>query len=114
MERSPLSASAELRRTDLTGMVWFGAATIASAVVAAGALAEHWNPGHLQGLLAVLWWIVAGLVVLSLGALAWSGCPIFGDSVERADRDKSITIRVGVVLYLIAGSTATAIVLVTS
>ena len=114
MPETTLSKSAELRRIDLTGVLWFATAVLTTALTTAGALAEKWNPDRLEGALAVVWWISAGLVVLALGALAWSGCPVFGDSVERADRDKSVTIRVGVVLFILAGSMATAILLLTS
>lgn len=98
------SLAAELNRIDFTGTIWFGATAIASTVPLAILLASGWRPGDLLPILAALWWLGAVAAASGVAALAWAGCPVLGFSMAEADRQKSLCIRLGVLLY-IAGTT---------
>jgi hypothetical protein len=95
-----------VRRIMVTGTVWFAFALLAVAIVAGPLLASGWRPALLSGGIAVLWWIGAVVVALSLGLIGWSGCPILEVDVPTADRNKTRTMQVGT-LCLILGGTAT-------
>jgi hypothetical protein len=95
-----------VRRIMVTGTVWFASALLAVAVVAGPLLASGWRPALLTGWIAVLWWLGAVVVALSLGLIGWSGCPILEVDVPTADRNKTRTMQLGT-LCLIVGGTAT-------
>lgn len=94
------STVAELRRIDFTGTLWFGAAIIAVGVPLAGLLSQGWRPADLPGAAEIAWWVGAALTVIGIAGFAWSGCPVLAWPVPIAERQKSITIRGGVALYL--------------
>jgi hypothetical protein len=95
-----------VRRIMVTGTVWFAFALLAVAIVGGPLLASGWRPALLSGGIAVLWWVGAVVVALSLGLIGWSGCPILEVDVPTADRNKTRTMQVGT-LCLILGGTAT-------
>ncbi|CAN5304709.1 hypothetical protein BH09ACT5_BH09ACT5_11470 [soil metagenome] len=95
------STVAELRRIDFTGTIWFGAAIIAVAIPLTGLLAQGWRPYDLPVAGEVAWWVGAALTLLGVAGFAWSGCPVLAWPVRVAERQKSITIRGGVALYLV-------------
>ena len=39
----------------------------------------------------------------ALGCLAWAGCPVLGKDLGQANRNKALTVRVGVVGCLLGG-----------
>ena len=94
------SLSAERRRIDFTGTIWFGTAAIASSIGLGLLLASGWRPGTLPAIADVVWWVGAAISVGAMVLLAWAGCPVFSFTPERVDRQKSLSIRVGVTLYL--------------
>jgi len=95
-----------VQRIMWTGTVWFAAA-IGSVAVALGLLlASGWRPSVLVGGEAVLWWIAFSVVVLSLGLIGWSGCPILEVSVRIADRNKTRTMQLGTLLFIVGSSAA--------
>lgn len=103
---------AELRRIDYTGVVWFAATAIATAILAGALLIRGWAPSQLPVGAAIVWWAGTGVTVLGLASLAWAGCPILGPDLERADRQKSVCIRVGVVSFLLGAVAAALVVIV--
>ena len=95
-----------VQRSRWTGTGWFAAA-IGSVAVALGLLlASGWRPSVLVGGEAVLWWIAFSVVVLSLGLIGWSGCPILEVSVRIADRNKTRTMQLGTLLFIVGSSAA--------
>jgi len=94
-----------VQRIMWTGTVWFAAAVGSVAVALGLLLASGWRPSVLVGGEAVLWWIAFSVVVLSLGLIGWSGCPILEVSVRIADRNKTRTMQLGTLLF-IGGSSA--------
>jgi hypothetical protein len=99
-QADPRSDSAELRRIDFTGTIWFAAAAIASALALAGLLDSGWRPQDMPPVAAIAWWTGSGCVVLGIAAFAWAGCPVLNSDVSTADRIKSLCIRWGVVLFM--------------
>lgn len=94
------STVAELRRIDFTGTIWFGAAIIAVGIPLAGLLGQGWRPADLSMPAEVAWWIGAAFTLIGIAGFGWSGCPVLAWPVRVAERQKSITIRGGVALYL--------------
>ena len=95
------STVAELRRINFTGTVWFGAAAIAVGIPLAGLLGQGWRPYDLPIPAEIAWWVGAAFALLGIAGFAWSGCPVLAWPVRVAERQKSITIRGGVALYLL-------------
>lgn len=95
-----------VQRIMWTGTVWFAAAVGTVAIVLGLLLASGWRPAILSTGLAVLWWIGCGLVALSVGLIGWSGCPVLEVSVPVADRNKTRTMQVGTLLYIVGGIVA--------
>jgi formate hydrogenlyase subunit 3/multisubunit Na+/H+ antiporter MnhD subunit len=97
------SLSAELRRMDFSGGLWFAASIIAAGIPLAGLLASGWRPTDLASPEAGIWWFGSVLTVLSLAAFGWGGCPSYAFTPDVALRQKTYCMRAGVVLF-IAGS----------
>jgi hypothetical protein len=107
------STSAELRRIDFTGTMWFGAALIGTSIPLAGLLSSGWRPSDLpDGPATVLWWLGAALSVLGMAGLAWAGCPVFAFPLDQTDRQKAFTIRAGLGAYAVGAALSTIVVLV--
>jgi hypothetical protein len=94
------SLSAELKRIDFTGTIWFAAAVVTTGIQAAGALAGGWRPDSLPMPAAVLWWTGSALALLGTVGFAWAGCPVLGMTMEEADWQKSKCIRWGTLFYI--------------
>jgi len=95
-----------VQRIMWTGTAWFGVATGTVAVVLGLLLASGWRPAVLSSGLAVLWWIGSGLVAVSIGLIGWSGCPVLEVDVPTADRNKTRTMQLGTLLYIVGGAAA--------
>jgi hypothetical protein len=95
-----------VQRIMSTGTVWFGVAVGSVAVVAGLLLASGWRPSELSNGQQTLWWVASGIVVFSIGLIGWSGCPILEVSVLVADRNKTRTMQLGVMLFIIGGAAA--------
>ena len=108
------SLAAELNRIDFTGTIWFGATAIASTVPLAILLASGWRPGDLSPILAAVWWLGAVATASGIAALAWAGCPVLGFSMTEADRQKSLCIRLGTLLYIAGTIVAGAAILLSA
>ena len=93
-----------VRRIMVTGTVWFAAALLAIGLVAGPLLASGWRPALLTGGVEVLFWIGVTVVALSLGLIGWSGCPILEVDVATADRNKTRTMQLGVLLFILGGT----------
>lgn len=106
MTNDLMAPEQNVQRIMWTGTVWF-AASVGSVAVALGLLlSSGWRPAILSTGLAVLWWIGSGLVALSIGLIGWSGCPILEVSVPTADRNKTRTMQLGTLLFIVGGLAA--------
>lgn len=94
------STVAELRRIDFTGTIWFAASIIAVGIPLAGLLSQGWRPADLPMPAEIAWWVGSALTLLGIAGFGWSGCPVLAWPVPVAERQKSITIRGGVALYV--------------
>jgi hypothetical protein len=107
-----MTPESNVQRIMWTGTIWFAAA-IGSISIALGLLlASGWRPSILSGGDAVLWWIAFGVVVLSIGLIGWSGCPILEVSVKTADRNKTRTMQLGTLLFILGTAAAMLAVLI--
>jgi hypothetical protein len=95
-----------VQRIMWTGTAWFAVAVGAPAITLGLLLSSGWRPAILSTGLAVLWWIGAGLVGLSIGLIGWSGCPILEVDVPTADRNKTRTMQLGTLLFIVGGAAA--------
>lgn len=101
-----------LERIMWTGTLWFGFC-IGSVTLGLGLLlASGWRPALLHGFLAVVWWVGSAFLALSIGLLGWSGCPVLEVSVPIADRNKTRTMQLGTLLFIVGGVLALFAVLV--
>jgi len=100
MTESFTSTTAELKRIDYTGTIWFGAAIIATGIPLSGLLSSGWRPGDLPVFAEAVWGVGALIALVGTALLAWAGCPVLAFTPERADRQKAFSIRAGVMFYL--------------
>ncbi|QJU55775.1 hypothetical protein SCB71_01720 [Herbiconiux sp. KACC 21604] len=101
-----MTPETNVKRIMHTGTVWFGVAVGSTAVTLGLLLSSGWRPADLPGGLETLWWIASTVVVLSIGLIGWSGCPILEVDVPTADRNKSRTMQLGTMLFIIGGAAA--------
>ena len=101
-----MSPEKNVQRIMWTGTIWFVAAVGASAISLGLLLSSGWRPALLVKGLALLWWIGAGLVAVSIGLIGWSGCPILEVDVPTADRNKTRTMQLGTMLFIVGGTAA--------
>ena len=91
----------ELRRINFTGTVWFAASIIAVCIPLAGLLGQGWRPTDLPLTAETAWWVGAAFTLIGIAGFGWSGCPVLAWTVPVAERQKSITIRGGIAVYLL-------------
>jgi len=96
--------SDEIRRIDFSGTAWLASVLITNAIFIAALILRHWTVSALSASGIIPWWIGAGLVIVASAGFAWAGCPVLRQDVEHADRSKAITIRIGVVAYLVGAA----------
>jgi len=95
-----------VQRIMWTGTVWFGVAVGSVGIVLGLLLSSGWRPAVLPVGLSVLWWIGAGLVTVSIGLIGWSGCPVLEVDVPTANRNKTRTMQLGTLVYIVGGAAA--------
>jgi hypothetical protein len=95
-----------VKRIMRTGTIWFAAAFGAVALFLGPLLASGWRPAQLGGFDQFLWWVGSFVVVLSIGLIGWSGCPILEVDVPTADRNKTRTMQFGTALFIIGSAIA--------
>lgn len=101
-----MSPEENVQRIMWTGTAWFAVAAGSVAVTTGFLLGSGWRPAILSVGLEVVWWIGAALVFLSVGLIGWSGCPILEVSVRVADRNKTRTMQLGTLLFILGGAAA--------
>jgi len=101
-----MSPEQNVQRIMWTGTIWFAAAVGAVAVVLGLLLSSGWRPALLTGGVRVLFWAASAVVTLSIGLIGWSGCPILEVDVPTADRNKSHTMQLGTMLFIIGSAFA--------
>ena len=99
-----MSPESNVQRIMWTGTVWFGVVVASTAVVMGLLLSSGWRPSVLPATLAVVWWTGAVLVAVSVGLIGWSGCPILEVSVPVADHNKTRTMQLGTLLFIVGGA----------
>jgi hypothetical protein len=106
-----MSPEKNVQRIMSTGTVWFAVAVGSTAVVLGLLLSSGWRPAMLSMGMRVLWWLGSAFVALSIGLIGWSGCPILEVDVPTADRNKTRTMQLGVLLFIVGGTAALVAVL---
>jgi hypothetical protein len=101
-----MSPEVNVQRIMSTGTVWFAAAVGTVGVFLGLVLASGWRPTRLAEPDQILWWVGALVVVLSIGLLGWSGCPILEVDVPTADRNKTRTMQWGTAMFIVGGALA--------
>jgi len=101
-----MSPEQNVQRIMWTGTIWFAAAVGAVAVVLGLLLSSGWRPALLTGGVRVLFWAASAVVTLSIGLIGWSGCPILEVDVPTADRNKSHTMQLGTMLFIVGSAFA--------
>jgi hypothetical protein len=99
-----MSPEKNVQRIMWTGTIWFVAAVLSVAVSVGLLLSSGWRPAVLPEGLDIMWWISFVVVGLSIGLIGWSGCPILEVSVPRADHNKTRTMQLGTMLFIIGGA----------
>ncbi len=100
-----------VQRIMWTGTAWFAVAVGAVAIALGMLLSSGWRPAALPGDLQMVWWAGAVLTTLSVGLIGWSGCPILEVDVPTADRNKTRTMQLGTLLFIVGGALAMGAVL---
>lgn len=106
MTHDLMTPEQNLQRIMWTGTIWFIGAAGSVALALGLLLASGWRPAVLTGGIAALWWVGAALTALSIGLMGWSGCPILEVSVPIADRNKTRTMQIGTLFYIVGGAAA--------
>jgi hypothetical protein len=93
-----------VQRIMWTGTAWFAVAAGSAAITTGMLLSSGWRPAQLPGELEAVWWIGAFLVTLAVGLIGWSGCPVLEVDVPTASRNKSRTMQLGTMLFIVGGA----------
>jgi hypothetical protein len=101
-----MSPEQNVQRIMWTGTIWFAAAIGAVAVALGLLLSSGWRPALLTGGVRVLWWAASAVVTLAIGLIGWSGCPILEVDVPTASRNKSLTMQLGTMLFILGTAAA--------
>jgi hypothetical protein len=101
-----MSPDQNVQRIMHTGTIWFAAAVGSIAVTMGLLLSSGWRPALLMGGVRVLWWAASAVVALSIGLIGWSGCPILEVDVPTADRNKTRTMQLGTLLFIVGSAAA--------
>jgi hypothetical protein len=100
-----MSPATNVQRIMWTGTIWFAAAVISTGLALGLLLSSGWRPALLSGGLAIVWWVGSALVVLSIGLIGWSGCPILEVDVPTADHNKTRTMQLGTLFFIVGSAT---------
>jgi hypothetical protein len=100
-----MSPATNVQRIMWTGTIWFATAVISTGLALGLLLSSGWRPALLSGGLAIVWWVGSALVVVSIGFIGWSGCPILEVDVPTADHNKTRTMQLGTLFFIAGGAT---------
>jgi hypothetical protein len=103
-ETDLMSPDTNVQRIMWTGTIWFAVAVVSTSVSLGFLLSSGWRPAVLSAGLAVLWWFGSALVVASIGLIGWSGCPILEVDVPTADHNKTRTMQLGTLFFILGGA----------
>jgi hypothetical protein len=103
-ETDLMSPDTNVQRIMWTGTIWFAVAVVSTAVSLGFLLSSGWRPAVLSAGLAALWWFGSALVVASIGLIGWSGCPILEVDVPTADHNKTRTMQLGTLFFILGGA----------
>jgi hypothetical protein len=97
------SPATNVQRIMWTGTIWFTAAVVSTALSLGLLLSSGWRPAVLDVGLSILWWIGSAMVAVSIGFIGWSGCPILEVDVPTADHNKTRTMQLGTLFFILGG-----------
>jgi cation transport ATPase len=97
----PTRDDAELQRTMYIAAFWFAAALISGTVTTAILMSTGWRPYRLPLGSEAVWLVSTGVSVLGTVLLAWAGCPVTKRGVRQENGRKSLTVRLGIVAFLV-------------
>jgi hypothetical protein len=103
-ETDLMSPDTNVQRIMWTGTIWFAVAVVSTSVSLGFLLSSGWRPAVLSAGLAVLWWFGSALVVASIRLIGWSGCPILEVDVPTADHNKTRTMQLGTLFFILGGA----------
>ena len=106
MTEELIAPEENVKRIMRTGTIWFSTAVGSVSIGLGLLLSSGWRPAALSTGLAVLWWIGSAFVAVSIGLIAWSGCPVLEVDVPTADRHKTRTMQLGTLLFIVGGVAA--------
>lgn len=106
-----MSPEKNVQRIMRTGTIWFATAVVSVAIGLGLLLSSGWRPSILPAVLSAVWWIGSVLVTFSIGLIGWSGCPVLEVDVPTADRNKTRTMQLGTLLFIMGGALAIAAVM---
>jgi hypothetical protein len=98
-----MSPATNVQRIMWTGTIWFAAVVVSTAVSLGLLLSSGWRPALLDVGLSALWWVGSALVAVSIGFIGWSGCPILEVDVPTADHNKTRTMQLGTLFFILGG-----------
>jgi hypothetical protein len=101
-----MSPDQNVQRIMWTGTIWFAAAVASIAITMGMLLSTGWRPALLVGAARAVWWVGAAFVALSIGLIGWSGCPILEVDVPTASKNKSLTMQLGTMLFIVGSAAA--------
>ena len=99
-----MSPETNVQRIMWTGTIWFAVAVISTTLSLGMLLSSGWRPSLLPEGLAGLWWVGSVLVTVSIGFIGWSGCPILEVDVPTADHNKTRTMQLGTLFFIVGGA----------
>jgi hypothetical protein len=103
-ETDLMSPETNVQRIMWTGTIWFAVAVMSTAVALGLLLSSGWRPSVLSAGLAALWWFGVALVITRTGPIGWSGCPILEVDVPTADHNKTRTMQLGTLFFILGGA----------
>ena len=102
-----------MRRTMYIAGMWFAAALLSGTVTTAILMWTGWRPYRLPLAAEIIWLAASGVASLGTVLLAWAGCPVTNSGVREENQRKSLTVRIGIVTFMVGIAAASLVELFT-